>query len=455
MRIASFVALCLTCGTGCGTTPRTLGGNNAQDGGVDAPFGDSNTVRCAGLDSDADGLCDDDEIRRGTNPNLADSDSDGLSDGDEILRLTNPLVADTDSDGLSDGEEVLLGSDPLVPDGACAMSETRATAVVRPVDIIFVIDNSSSMEAEIRAVQENININFAQRIAESGVDYRIIMLSAHGIASRWQVCISQPLSGHSCSPVPERPINTDRFFHYSFDIGSNTGLYSTLLTYDIADFWQTAPGGWSTWLREDAYKVFIYFTDDNENLTTSAQFDEELLSMSRAHFGTAEERNYVVHSIVGIAPRAISNEAYPPTDPIVSEVCQGTDLGVNEGRRYQELSILTGGLRFPLCRFGEYDVIFRRVASGVVSGAALPCRYALPTSGGDPVDPDRIILQYRSGLGANNNLTRVSDAAACINNGWYLSNGGEITLCSQTCEVLTADLTGQVRVLAGCDIVLD
>ena len=66
-------------------------------------------------DSDGDTLSDADEINsHGTNPNLADSDQDGLSDPDEInTHQTNPNQADTDQDGLTDGSEITVhGTDP-------------------------------------------------------------------------------------------------------------------------------------------------------------------------------------------------------------------------------------------------------------------------------------------------------------------------------------------------------
>ena len=64
------------------------------------------------LDSDQDGLIDDDEINiHLTDPFDSDSDDDGLSDGDEVLsHSTNPNQSDSDSDGLSDGDEVLSHS---------------------------------------------------------------------------------------------------------------------------------------------------------------------------------------------------------------------------------------------------------------------------------------------------------------------------------------------------------
>ena len=69
------------------------------------------------LDQDMDGLLNDDEAKRGTNPNLSDSDGDGRSDGAEILSSSDPLdatasYADADGDGLSDSVEQGRGTNP-------------------------------------------------------------------------------------------------------------------------------------------------------------------------------------------------------------------------------------------------------------------------------------------------------------------------------------------------------
>jgi hypothetical protein len=44
-----------------------------------------------------------------------DSDGDGLSDDEEAALGTNPYDPDTDDDGLGDGSEVANGFDPLTP----------------------------------------------------------------------------------------------------------------------------------------------------------------------------------------------------------------------------------------------------------------------------------------------------------------------------------------------------
>jgi len=66
------------------------------------------------LDSDNDGLSNDDEAKYGTDPNNVDTDGDGVTDRDEINTFrTDPLNADTDGDGFDDGMEIRNGYSPI------------------------------------------------------------------------------------------------------------------------------------------------------------------------------------------------------------------------------------------------------------------------------------------------------------------------------------------------------
>ncbi|GIK56874.1 MAG: DUF11 domain-containing protein [Chloroflexi bacterium] len=77
-------------------------------------------------DTDGDGLCDADELRVGSNPNLADTDGDGLTDGEEVFRQDR---CDMDNDGnttewlggwlftYASGQGTRISSDPTQRDG--------------------------------------------------------------------------------------------------------------------------------------------------------------------------------------------------------------------------------------------------------------------------------------------------------------------------------------------------
>ncbi len=57
------------------------------------------------LDSDDDGLTDEEECRDGTSPSLPDTDGDGLEDDFEIAHELDPTLPDSDGDGTGDGLE--------------------------------------------------------------------------------------------------------------------------------------------------------------------------------------------------------------------------------------------------------------------------------------------------------------------------------------------------------------
>ncbi len=429
--------------TACGDSTGTSG---VGDGGTPPK------PECSATDSDGDGICDDEEIENGTDPNNPDSDGDGIDDGDEIVRGTDPTNPDTDGDGISDGDEITLGTDPLVADTACAQDEAEAIAINKPVDIIFAIDNSGSMSGEIQGVQDNISTNFASIIGSSGINYRIIMVAAHGDVNDQKVCISTPLSGHSCSPIPAVPTQTDTYKHHSIRIGSNDSFQKLLDSFNGSDEFDLNPTGWSEHLREGSFKVFIEFTDDSATRVTALEFHNQLLALSPQHFGTAAEPNYVFHSVVGLAAKDANDPsiAHLPTDPIESGQC--TPGSVDFGPEYQALSILTGGLRFPLCDPDNYDVIFQRVAQGVVESVGVPCSFGLPVpTDGQEADPARVVVTYTpAGTGNSISLNRVADLAACASDSWYTDAADDIVLCPSTCTTVEADEAALVKVLSGC-----
>ncbi|EWH09040.1 outer membrane adhesin-like protein, partial [Cellulophaga geojensis KL-A] len=93
------------------------------------PAGNSNTgIVTISVDTDGDGLTNNEENTLGTDPNNPDTDGDGTSDGQEVTDGTDPLddcdsiggtpldTSDCDNDGLTNAQEATIGTDTFNPD---------------------------------------------------------------------------------------------------------------------------------------------------------------------------------------------------------------------------------------------------------------------------------------------------------------------------------------------------
>lgn len=99
--------------------PTTLKAKAWKSGRAPSAITSATYTRTA-VDTDGDGISDDDEIAIGTNPTRRDSDGDGADDNVEIANGTDPRVNngfnDPDHDGLTSAEEAILGTNPNVND---------------------------------------------------------------------------------------------------------------------------------------------------------------------------------------------------------------------------------------------------------------------------------------------------------------------------------------------------
>jgi hypothetical protein len=380
--------------------------------------------------------------------------------------------------------------------GSCADAVVEANVTTKPVDIIFVVDVSGSMNEEIAGIEQNINVNFAQIIGSSGVDYRIILLVDHGPGT-YEVCVEEPLSTipkGGCKSVGMGPPgnNPGKFYHYSLKglPQSNDSLCLILesLYGNRKDDYNFAPNGWIEWLRPEAAKTFVLFTDDRPKCTwfgsdppttfddknaagdgkqMALDFDKALLGLAPQQFGTSAARNYQFYSLVGlesknlaksadsmlpIAPNASPLEPYSPLDPVTNDQCKSAYA---PGHGYQYLSKGTNGLRFPVCDAMGYDVIFKKIAQGVVAGSKVPCTIELPEpKDGQELDLKTVSLVYTPGdMSAPKEFDQVDTKGACVgaNDKFYIDkDAGLIQLCPETCKLVEADPTAKVQVKVEC-----
>lgn len=98
------------------TTPTETDGKASTTPSTPSPAG-TDTGTDAGptavVDSDGDGLSNDEERIAGTSVAKPDTDGDGLGDREEVkVYETDPKKTDTDGDGYGDGDEVKNGYNP-------------------------------------------------------------------------------------------------------------------------------------------------------------------------------------------------------------------------------------------------------------------------------------------------------------------------------------------------------
>lgn len=386
-------------------------------------------------------------------------------------------------------------------DKACVESVASKVSSARPVDVIFVIDNSGSMGEEISSITKNINDHFAKVMSQAGLDYRVIMIVKHGVSESWNVtaCFEAPLSTipvGGCANIGSSPPgnNPGKFYHYSYDVQSNDSpcvILDTLFSKNYRpDMFGLAPDGWIKWLRSSAFKVFVEVTDDSPGCwwypdadkpekkkvlndfqsalggqVFAIEFDKLLTKVAPEHFGTPENRNYVFYSIVGmmekpdavdedfgekIDPNGKPEDPFFPEEEIVSNICS---TAVTAGHGYQSLSKLTGGLRFPVCQADKFDVVFQKIADSIDSITSSICTIEIPTSGDEgPIDVSTAKLKVDK-IGSNASyLILVKDENSCTGapDEYYVDEVGSfIALCPEACKSIKSS-SQEISLTAGC-----
>jgi hypothetical protein len=449
-------------GTDPGTTATTDNTTTPVSGTTGTTTDDPPPPNCGDGNVDDDEECD-----------------DGANNGPEALCYANCTLNVCGDAVQSPAEQCDLGPDNGPDNGcssecvllpsACGNQAVMAELTPLPVDIIIVIDNSGSMSAEIQGVQDNINVNFAAILDNSGIDYRVILVSNHGDVDGQDICIEAPLSGipmGGCNNPPNQPINNPgKFYHYSRSISSTNSWCKVLATVNGTedDDYDFAVDGWQEWLREDSFKTFIELTDDrvncgnfsdstnpNTSATEALQFDTALRALFPDHFGaTPETRNYRWYSIVGLAFNDPQDKPYAPMDPFVAGKCP---QGVNAGYGYQALSIITGGLRFPLCNTQSYDVVFQAIADEVINSAKLACEFDIPPAPeGKNLDKDSVTVIFTPmGMGVPVGFTKVDDPNQCDATSFYLL-GEKVILCPTACDSIQGNNDATVEVEFTCE----
>jgi hypothetical protein len=323
--------------------------------------------------------------------------------------------------------------------------------------------------------------------------------------SAYSICIGEPLSSLDCpvdgsDSTPAVQNTPPLFYHHSSDIGSRDLFCKLTDSYDAPDaiparggWTSVAPNGWGEFLREEALKVFVGITDDgaglnaggtlgqcatstgfSDDLAGAQAFDRALRTLAPDQFGAYDssdpdaDRNYRWYSIVGMA----GNDKYNPTplepaDSIQTLCCQGdgdavacpnnsagaplTD-GARSGQAYQQLSRMTGGLRYPICYHSNFDDIFNAIAAEVVESAQVSCDFELHNVESSDVESAELLFREDDDSAAVA-FTKVDTLADCGTNNWYIPDGNPAngaTLCPDACTTVQGSKAGRLTLEVGC-----
>lgn len=318
----------------------------------------------------------------------------------------------------------------------CAAISQRAENQRQPADIIFAVDNSGSMGEEIAFVRDQLNA-FSQQIIASGVDVRIILISAsfadgqdtdddddedddddqsEDVQIRENgICVAAPLGSGQCPQDGPTP----HYFHVSEKVESHDAL---------ALFTETFPR-WQSQLRAGASKTFVVVTDDNAEEITAAQFQANVAALPGGLFDDFRFSGIYCFS-----------------------ECADSD-GI--GTVYEELVQATGGVKGDLCE-QNFAPVFDALANAVVSASGLQCGWDIPAPpAGQSFDLQQVNVRVSTQGAAARDLFRVADESACTTNGgWYYdvaTSPQQILVCPSTCTTLQNDLDASVSVLFGCE----
>lgn len=332
--------------------------------------------------------------------------------GQDATNDTGATADASDPDASDPDATVADVSRPDVDSGEPCISETfEPGAIVRPVDIVWAIDASPSMDDEIARIEAQMN-DFAQRIGASGLDYRVVVIGSDrdqylpAEAHRFnEICIPPPLSAAPTCP----DVDSDRYLHVREPIHSKEALAESLTTFDE----------YRAFLRPTSIKHFIYVTDDDERRASAA---DEFRALVRDE-PVMGDRVYV-HSIVDFI-------GYDP-NCFLDDNCSCGDA---RGEVYLGLTESTGGLSASLCQ-DDWTPIFDALEERVTDAVEVPCEFIVPDPG-DRYDVDYGEVVVRKLAGVSSDVPRVADASACTAaGGWYFDDPRTPTrllLCPASC----------------------
>jgi hypothetical protein len=337
-----------------------------------------------------------------------DSGGGGGRDGGPDIRTDAPPRPGTDS-------------------GACSTENVVAEEGTRPVDIIWVIDNSGSMDREEMLVQTNMNA-FASMVGGFGLDYHVIV-----IADTSHISITL------ADPTRLRQVNQSVDSHNAFE--------QVINTYPM----------YQDFLRPGGVRHIIVVSDDESDMAADT-FRTMANALPPPGFPVTmtEPDGFFLHAIVAEDPPYCNDSGFPCTCRVMGCPCIGESA--ERGAIYIDLQTRTGGVFASLCQT-DWNPIFMALATAARANTMLPCQYEIPPPpAGMTLDLNAVNLRYTPSGGAPVFIPHVASMADCgPGGGWYYDNPtmpAFVLVCPATCTTFMADPGGEVEVAFGCETII-
>ncbi len=364
---------------------------------------------------------------------------------------------DDDDDSNADAA-INVAIDANTFDDCVALTEGAQNSY-QPADIVFVIDNSPSLEDEIAAVRANMN-DFSAAIMDSGIDVQIAMISCRpgdcgstgGGATFYGICIDAPLGADGgCVGDPEEgPVTDDtnlpHYKHLSTRVPSMKGLRWIVETYQDDNLHTTE--GWHDMIRDDSVKHFVLVSDDADEWTPS-EFETALLALDPVRLA-----GYKFHGIFSYMSKDDACEL-SDTEPCCTYAAPEDDPDLYWDT-YADLVTSTGGVSGDLC-LQDFDPVFEALGSSVITSSELSCEWEIPDPPeGETLHPNLVNVEFLHDGDTSDMIGHIGSVDDCVNapNAWYYDDPDDPTMiyvCPQTCEWFQSVDDARLIIHFGCE----
>jgi hypothetical protein len=280
------------------------------------------------------------------------------------------------------------------PPDACGAIEKDAPTEQRiPVDIVFVIDDSGSMDPHKAKVRANL-AKFMEEFAQSRADAHVVIVDEDDLAGPG--------------------IDRERYMHVPLGAASGGLYFTATIAYPL----------FAGFLRPGAATHLIFVTDENDDWP--GEFFQGLMTGILG-------QEFILHAIAcddvgaGIPCAARDNPLLRPL--------------VNVGTNYFSLAQATGGKQLSLCT-EDWSEVFSQLNDSIIEAVPLPCDFPLAEAKSNSFDPDKLSMVHSTGTGPDIEFAKASSVAQCAQQkAWHYDDETNPTLaqlCPAACEAVRA-----------------